>query len=94
MAAGSLEKPEQFEVVDEHTFKVKFLRRDKLTMNDLGVPVPRTFNRELVKKDATPQDPWGLAWTRNNTAGGGGFKVDRRRKPATSRSAARPSRIR
>ena len=28
MAAGSLEKPEQFEVVDEHTLRVKFIRRD------------------------------------------------------------------
>ena len=27
MAAGSLEKPEQFEVVDEHTFRVEFLRK-------------------------------------------------------------------
>jgi len=76
MAAGSLEKPEQFEVVDEYTFKVKFLRRDKLTMNDLAVVVPCVFNSELVKKNATPQDPWGLAWTRNNTAGGGAFKVE------------------
>lgn len=76
MAAGSLEKPEQFEVVDELTFKVKFLRKDKLTMNDLAVPVPCIFNSELVKKNATAQDPWGLAWTRNNTAGGGAFKVE------------------
>jgi peptide/nickel transport system substrate-binding protein len=76
MAAGSLEKPEQFEVVDEHSFKVKFLRRDKLTMNDLAVPVPCIFNSELVKKNATPQDPWGLAFTRNNVAGGGAFKVE------------------
>lgn len=76
MAAGSLEKPEQFEAVDEHTFVVKFLRRDKLTMNDLAVPVPGIFNSELVKKNATPQDPWGLAWTRNNTAGGGAYKVE------------------
>ena len=76
MAAGSLEKPEQFEVVDDNTFRVKFLRRDKLTMNDLAVPVPCIFNSELVKKNATPQDPWGLAWTRNNTAGGGAFKIE------------------
>jgi peptide/nickel transport system substrate-binding protein len=59
MAAGSLEKPEQFEVVDDHTFRVKFIRRDKLTMNDLAVPVPCIFNSELVKKNATAQDPWG-----------------------------------
>ena len=76
MAAGSLEKPEQFEAVDEHTFRVKFLRKDKLTMNDLAVPVPCIFNSELVKKNLTPQDPWGLAWTRNNTAGGGAYKVE------------------
>jgi peptide/nickel transport system substrate-binding protein len=76
MAAGSLEKPEQFEVVDDHTFRVKFLRRDKLTMNDLAVPVPCIFHSELVKKNATAQDPWGLAWTRNNVAGGGAYKVE------------------
>jgi peptide/nickel transport system substrate-binding protein len=76
MAAGSLEKPEQFVVVDDHTFTVKFLRRDKLTMNDLAVVVPCVFNSELVKKNATPQDPWGLAWTRNNVAGGGAYKVE------------------
>ena len=76
MAAGSLEKPDQFEVLDEHTFRVKFIRRDKLTMNDLAVVVPCVFNSELVKKNATAQDPWGLAWTRNNTAGGGAYKVE------------------
>jgi peptide/nickel transport system substrate-binding protein len=76
MAAGSLEKPEQFEVVDEHTFRIKFLRRDKLTMNDIAVPVPSIFNSELVKKNATPADPWGLAWTKTNVAGGGAFKVE------------------
>jgi peptide/nickel transport system substrate-binding protein len=76
MAAGSLEKPEQFEVVDEHTFRVKLIRKDKLTMNDLAVPVPSIFNSELVKKNATAADPWGLAWTRNNTAGGGAYKVE------------------
>ncbi|MBX3603751.1 MAG: ABC transporter substrate-binding protein [Piscinibacter sp.] len=76
MAAGSLEKPEQFVVVDDHTFMIKLLRKDKLTMNDLGVPVPSIFNSELVKKNATAQDPWGLTWTRNNTAGGGAYKVE------------------
>ena len=32
MAAGSLEKPEQFVAVDDKTFRIDFLRRDKLTM--------------------------------------------------------------
>ena len=76
MGAGSLEKPEQFVVVDDHTLRVNFVRKDKLTMNNLAVPVPCIFNSELVKKNATPQDPWGLAWTRNNVAGGGAYKVE------------------
>lgn len=75
MKAGSLEQPEQFEVVDAHTFRIKFIRKDKLTMNDLAVVVPCVFNSALVKKNATAADPWGLAWTRNNTAGGGAYKV-------------------
>ena len=76
MGAGSLEKTEQFEVVDEHTFRVKFFQKDKLSMNNMAVPVPCIYNSELVKKNATAQDPWGLAWTRNNLAGGGAYKVE------------------
>jgi len=76
MAAGSLSKPEQFEVVDDLTFRVKFLQKDKLSMPDLAVPVPSIFNSELVKKHVTAQDPWGLNWTRNNTAGGGAYRVE------------------
>ncbi|MFM7703949.1 MAG: ABC transporter substrate-binding protein, partial [Rubrivivax sp.] len=44
MKAGSIEKPEQFIVVDDHTFKVQFIRKDKLAMMDLAVPVPCVFN--------------------------------------------------
>lgn len=76
MKAGSLEKPEQFTAVDDHAFRIDFLRKDKLTLMDLAVPVPSIFNSELVKKNATPQDPWGLNWTRTNAAGGGAFKVE------------------
>ncbi len=76
MKAGSLDEASQFEVVDEHTFRVKFVRKDKLSMNNMAVVVPCVYNSELVKKNATPQDPWGLAWTRNNVAGGGAYKVE------------------
>jgi peptide/nickel transport system substrate-binding protein len=76
MGAGSLEKVDQFVVVDDHTFRINFIRRDKLTMNNLAVVVPCIYNSELVKKNATPEDPWGLNWTRNNTAGGGAYKVE------------------
>ncbi len=76
MKAGSLDAPEQFEVVDEHTFRVKFVRKDKLSMANMAVVVPGIYNSELVKKNATTADPWGLVWTRNNTAGGGAYKVE------------------
>lgn len=75
MKAGSLEKPEQFVAVDERTFRVDFLRPDRLTMPDLAVIVPCVFNSKLVKSKATAQDPWGLEYTKQNTAGGGAYKV-------------------
>jgi peptide/nickel transport system substrate-binding protein len=76
MKAGSLEEPRQFVVVDDHTFRVDFLRKDKLSMNNMAVVVPCVFNSELVKKNATAEDPWGLNWTRNNVAGGGAYRVE------------------
>jgi peptide/nickel transport system substrate-binding protein len=76
MKAGSLEKPEQFEVVDDQTFRVKFLRKDKLTMPDLAVPVPVIVNSELAKKHATQQDPWAMEWLKNNDAGSGAYKLE------------------
>ena len=75
MKAGSLEKPEQFVVVDDHTVRVDFLRKDRLTMPDLAVIVPCIINSELVKKNATAKDPWGLEYTKQNTAGSGAYKV-------------------
>ena len=77
MKAGSLEKPEQFVVVDDHTFRVDFVRPDRLTMPDLAVIVPSVFNSKLVKTKATEADPWGLEYTKQNTAGSGAYRVTR-----------------
>jgi peptide/nickel transport system substrate-binding protein len=77
MKAGSLEKPEQFVAVDDFTFRVDFIRKDKLTMPDLAVVVPAVYHSELVKRNATEKDPWGLEYTKTNIAGGGAFKVTR-----------------
>ena len=60
MAAGSLVKPEQFSVVDDHTFKATFDQFNKLTMPDLVVPVPVIVNSELAKKHATAAGPVGV----------------------------------
>ncbi|MHC2687466.1 ABC-type transport system substrate-binding protein [Bradyrhizobium diazoefficiens] len=62
MSAGSLEKPEQFVVVDDHTFRIDYVRKDKMLLFNVAVVVPFIINSELAKKNATPEDPWALAW--------------------------------
>jgi peptide/nickel transport system substrate-binding protein len=76
MEQGSLTSVDQFEVVDDYTFKVKFLRADKLTMPSLAIVVPSIYNSELCKKNATAADPWALEWTKNSCAGSGAYKVE------------------
>src|SRR6266478_8594136 len=75
MKAGSLTKAEQFVVVDDNTIRVDFLRKDRLTIPDLAVIVPAIYNSELVKKHANEKDPWGLEYTKQNTAGSGAYRV-------------------
>ncbi len=77
MKVGSLEKPDQFVVVDDHTFRVDFIRKGRMTLPILATIVPSVMNSELVKKNATPADPWGLEYTKVNIAGGGAYKVAR-----------------
>jgi len=75
MAAGSMEKPEQFVVVDDKTFRIDYIRKDKLLMPDLGVTIPYVIDSELATKNAGG-DPWAKEWLKNNVAGSGGFKVE------------------
>src|SRR5712692_5230346 len=57
MKAGSLEKPEQFVVIDDRTFRIDFLRKDKLSMPDLAVPVPAIINFFFNDTPTTEKDP-------------------------------------
>ncbi len=75
MSAGSLTKPEQFVIVDDSTVRVDFAKKDRLTIPDLAVIVPCVVNSELVKKHASEKDPWGLEYTKQQTAGSGAYKV-------------------
>jgi peptide/nickel transport system substrate-binding protein len=75
MKAGALESPDQFEVVDDQTFKVNFLRPDKLTMIDMAVPIPVIINAKLVEPHLTDDDPWGAEWLNNNDAGSGAYTI-------------------
>ena len=75
MNAGSMEKPGQFVVVDDKTFRIDFLRRDKLTMPDLGVTIPFIIDSETAIANAGG-DPLAKDYLKNNVAGGGAFKVE------------------
>ncbi|MGB0682197.1 MAG: ABC transporter substrate-binding protein [Magnetovibrionaceae bacterium] len=77
MKAGSLEKPEQFEAVDDKTFTIKLLRKSKLTLPDLAVPVPIIFNSKVAMENATKDDPWATEYLHRNPAGGGAFMLER-----------------
>jgi peptide/nickel transport system substrate-binding protein len=75
MKAGSLEKPEQFVAVDDSTFRIDFVKKNRLTIPDLAVIVPGIYNSGLLKKHATEKDPWARDFTKSNTAGSGAYKV-------------------
>lgn len=77
MKAGLLEKPEQFEAVDEKTFRIHMLRYSKLTLPDLAVPVPFIIDSETAKANATDDDPWATEFLHQTPAGSGAFKVAR-----------------
>ena len=77
MKAGGLEKADQFEVVDDRSIRVKFLRKSKLTLPDLAVPVPFIINSKIAKSKATAQDPWAAEYLHRNPAGSGAYKVER-----------------
>lgn len=77
MKAGLLEKPEQFEVIDEKTFKIHLLRPSKLTLPDLAVPVPMIINSKVAKANATDDDPWATEYLHQTPAGSGAYKVTR-----------------
>jgi len=76
MSAGSLLKPEQFVVVDDHTFRIDYVRKDKMLLFNVAVVVPFIINSELAKKNATEADPWAMTFLRNNEAGGGAYRIE------------------
>lgn len=77
MKAGSLEKPDQFEVVDDLTFRIKFLRKSKLTLPDLAVPVPFILSSKIGKEKATEKDPWATEYFHRTPMGSGAYKLER-----------------
>jgi len=84
LSTGSLTKPEQNVVVDDHTFRIDYDRFDRQLLPNLAFCIPNVLNSELIKKNAKPDDPWGFEWSKNNLAGGGAYKVEHRTPDAVS----------
>jgi peptide/nickel transport system substrate-binding protein len=76
MRAGSLERPEQFVALDDLTFRLDYVRKDKMTLPDLVVTIPFVFNAALAQRNTPPNDPWAQDYLKNNVAGSGAFKVE------------------
>jgi peptide/nickel transport system substrate-binding protein len=77
MSAGGMNSVDQFEVVDELTFKVKMTSSNKLTLPDLAVPVPIVINSKVALANATAEDPWATEYLHKTPAGGGAYMLER-----------------
>jgi peptide/nickel transport system substrate-binding protein len=75
LSTGSLTDPEQLVVVDDYTFRIDYDRYDRQLLPNLAFSVPNILNSELIKKNATANDPWGLEWSKTNLAGGGAYQI-------------------
>jgi peptide/nickel transport system substrate-binding protein len=77
MKAGGLNSPDQFEAIDEHTFKIKMKTPSKLTLPDLAVPIPIVINSDIAKEHVTKDDPWATEYLHKTPAGGGAYMLER-----------------
>ena len=77
MKAGRLSSPEQFEAVDDRTFRITLPFSSKLALPDLATPIPIIINSEVAKANATEDDPWATEYLHRNPAGSGAYKVAR-----------------
>ena len=72
-----MKAPDQFEAIDDLTFKINLIRPSKLTLPDLAVPVPMIINSKVAMANATDDDPWATEYLHKTPAGSGAFKVAR-----------------
>src|SRR5437899_3883468 len=67
---------DQFKVIVPMTIEVTLPKPDKLALSSLATVYPIIFNSKIAKAHATADDPWALAWFKENTAGSGAYKIE------------------
>ncbi|WP_367193811.1 ABC transporter substrate-binding protein [Amorphus sp. 3PC139-8] len=77
LKTGSLTSPDQFTIVDERTVRITLPQVDRLALANLASLYAPMFNAELVKREAGPDDPWGVEWLKTHTASSGAYEVAR-----------------
>src|SRR5246127_2050628 len=76
LLTGSLTSADQFKVIDPLTFEVTLPKPDKLALPNLATVYPIIINSKLAKDHATADDPWAMAWLKENEAGSGAYIVE------------------
>src|ERR1700756_4877995 len=76
LLTGSMTRADQFKVIDPLTIEVTLPRPDKLALPNLATVYPIIINSKLAKAHATADDPWALAWLKENEAGSGAYIVE------------------
>ncbi|MBJ7404521.1 MAG: ABC transporter substrate-binding protein, partial [Bradyrhizobium sp.] len=76
LLTGSLTSADQFKVIDPLTIEVTLPKPDKLALPNLATVYPMIINSKLAKAHATTDDPWAMAWLKENTAGSGAYVVE------------------
>ena len=62
-------KPEQFEVRDEFTLAINMPAASPMTLDTMALINNALLDPELVKSNATADDPWATNWLKRNSAG-------------------------
>ncbi|WP_018700717.1 ABC transporter substrate-binding protein [Amorphus coralli] len=76
LKTGSLTSPDQFRVVDARTVEITLPQVDRLALPNLASLYAPMFNSALVKREAGPDDPWGVEWLKTHTASSGAYAVE------------------
>lgn len=76
-STGSMTDPEQFVVVDDHTFRIDLPQPDRFALPNLALTYPIIVNSKLATQHATDDDPFVSKWLQTNPAGGGAYKIAR-----------------
>src|SRR5579871_1184845 len=67
LLTGSMTSADQFRVIDPLTFEVTLPKPDKLALPNLATVYPIIINPRVAKANATPNDPWAIAWLKEHT---------------------------